>query len=60
MRLGFNWPRGPLELTELIGAERAVGLLEELRSSTATPMPRRRASLRCRAVTAAGPEPPSV
>jgi 3-hydroxybutyryl-CoA dehydrogenase len=31
MRLGFNWPRGPLELTELIGAERAVALLEELR-----------------------------
>jgi 3-hydroxybutyryl-CoA dehydrogenase len=32
MRLGFNWPRGPLELTELIGSERAVGLLEELRT----------------------------
>jgi len=31
MQLGFNWPRGPLELTELIGAERAAGLLEELR-----------------------------
>jgi 3-hydroxybutyryl-CoA dehydrogenase len=31
MRLGFNWPRGPLELTELIGAQRAVALLEELR-----------------------------
>jgi 3-hydroxybutyryl-CoA dehydrogenase len=31
MRLGFNWPRGPLELTELIGRERAAGLLEELR-----------------------------
>jgi 3-hydroxybutyryl-CoA dehydrogenase len=31
MRLGFNWPRGPLELTELIGAERAALLLEELR-----------------------------
>ncbi|HSR93878.1 MAG TPA: 3-hydroxyacyl-CoA dehydrogenase NAD-binding domain-containing protein [Solirubrobacterales bacterium] len=31
MRLGFNWPRGPLELTELIGPERAAGLLEELR-----------------------------
>jgi len=30
MRLGFNWPRGPLELTELIGPERAVALLEEL------------------------------
>jgi 3-hydroxybutyryl-CoA dehydrogenase len=30
MRLGFNWPRGPLELTELIGAPRAVSLLEEL------------------------------
>jgi 3-hydroxybutyryl-CoA dehydrogenase len=32
MRLGFNWPRGPLELTELIGAERAAALLEELRT----------------------------
>jgi 3-hydroxybutyryl-CoA dehydrogenase len=31
MRLGFNWPRGPLELTALIGADRAVALLEELR-----------------------------
>jgi len=31
MRLGFNWPRGPLELTELIGANRAVALLEVLR-----------------------------
>jgi 3-hydroxybutyryl-CoA dehydrogenase len=31
MRLGFNWPRGPLELTELIGVGRAVALLEELR-----------------------------
>jgi 3-hydroxybutyryl-CoA dehydrogenase len=31
MRLGFNWPLGPLELTGLIGAERAVALLEELR-----------------------------
>ncbi len=32
MRLGFNWPRGPLELTELIGAERAAAMLEELRA----------------------------
>jgi 3-hydroxybutyryl-CoA dehydrogenase len=31
MRLGFNWPLGPLELTDLIGADRAVALLEELR-----------------------------
>jgi 3-hydroxybutyryl-CoA dehydrogenase len=31
MRLGFNWPRGPLELTGLIGAKRAVALLEGLR-----------------------------
>jgi 3-hydroxybutyryl-CoA dehydrogenase len=31
MRLGFNWPRGPLELTELIGPDRAAALLEELR-----------------------------
>jgi 3-hydroxybutyryl-CoA dehydrogenase len=31
MRLGFNWPLGPLELTELIGAGHAVALLEELR-----------------------------
>jgi len=31
MRLGFNWPLGPLELTGLIGPQRAVQLLEELR-----------------------------
>jgi 3-hydroxybutyryl-CoA dehydrogenase len=31
MRLGFNWPLGPIEFTELIGARRAVELLEELR-----------------------------
>ncbi len=31
MRLGFNWPRGPLELTEAIGAARAAALLGELR-----------------------------
>ena len=30
MRLGFNWPLGPLELTGLIGPKRAVQLLEEL------------------------------
>lgn len=33
MRLGFNWPLGPLELTELIGRERALDLLEELRET---------------------------
>jgi 3-hydroxybutyryl-CoA dehydrogenase len=32
MRLGFNWPLGPLELTGLIGPKRAVRLLEELRT----------------------------
>jgi 3-hydroxyacyl-CoA dehydrogenase len=32
MRLGFNWPCGPLELTELLGADRAVAVLEELRA----------------------------
>jgi 3-hydroxybutyryl-CoA dehydrogenase len=32
MRLGFNWPLGPLEFGELIGPERAVELLERLRA----------------------------
>jgi 3-hydroxybutyryl-CoA dehydrogenase len=32
MRLGFNWPLGPLEFTELIGAERAAELLCELQT----------------------------
>jgi len=32
MRLGFNWPLGPLEFTELIGPSRAVELLERLRA----------------------------
>jgi 3-hydroxybutyryl-CoA dehydrogenase len=31
MRLGFNWPLGPLEFTGLIGAGQAVSLLFELR-----------------------------
>jgi 3-hydroxybutyryl-CoA dehydrogenase len=32
MKLGFNWPLGPLAITELIGPARAVQLLDELRS----------------------------
>jgi len=32
MRLGFNWPRGPLELTDLIGRQQAAALLEELQA----------------------------
>jgi len=32
MRLGFNWPRGPLELTETIGRARAAQLLTELQA----------------------------
>ncbi len=32
MRLGFNWPLGPLEFTDLIGADRALVLLQELRT----------------------------
>lgn len=31
MRLGFNWPLGPIGFTELIGASRAAALLESLR-----------------------------
>jgi 3-hydroxyacyl-CoA dehydrogenase len=31
MRLGFNWPLGPIELTSLIGARPAVDLLDGLR-----------------------------
>ena len=31
MRLGLNWPIGPLGITKLIGAPRAVELLERLR-----------------------------
>jgi 3-hydroxybutyryl-CoA dehydrogenase len=30
MRLGLNWPQGPLDLAEKLGAGRAVELLEEL------------------------------
>jgi 3-hydroxybutyryl-CoA dehydrogenase len=33
MRLGFNWPLGPLEFADLIGADRAVSLLESLEHS---------------------------
>lgn len=37
MRLGFNWPLGPLEFAELIGVGRALALLEELRRSDGEP-----------------------
>ena len=32
MRLGFNWPLGPLEIAEAIGPAAALALLEELES----------------------------
>jgi 3-hydroxybutyryl-CoA dehydrogenase len=32
VRLGLNWPRGPLAITELIGVERAVAVLRELKA----------------------------
>jgi len=32
MRLGFNWPLGPVEMTGLIGPERAVRLLDKVRA----------------------------
>jgi 3-hydroxybutyryl-CoA dehydrogenase len=32
VQLGLNWPRGPLAITELIGADRAVALLRKLES----------------------------
>jgi 3-hydroxybutyryl-CoA dehydrogenase len=33
MRLGFNWPIGPLEWADRLGASRAVGILDRLRES---------------------------
>ena len=33
MRLGFNWPLGPLAITELIGPARAVETLDRLRAA---------------------------
>jgi 3-hydroxyacyl-CoA dehydrogenase len=32
MKLGFNWPLGPLGFAELIGPGRAADLLEELQA----------------------------
>ena len=33
MRLGWNWPAGPLEFCDLLGAGPAVAILDELRAS---------------------------
>jgi 3-hydroxybutyryl-CoA dehydrogenase len=33
MKLGFNWPVGPLDFAELIGSDRAVELLEQLETT---------------------------
>jgi 3-hydroxybutyryl-CoA dehydrogenase len=49
MKLGFNWPLGPLGFTELIGQRRALELLEELEASKGDayrPAPRLRAEAR--------------
>jgi 3-hydroxybutyryl-CoA dehydrogenase len=49
VQLGLNWPRGPLAITELIGADRAVTLLELLESEKGaayTPAPLLRAEAR--------------
>jgi 3-hydroxybutyryl-CoA dehydrogenase len=46
MRLGFNWPLGPIAITELIGPRRAVEVLERLESENGAayaPAPRLRA-----------------
>ena len=46
MRLGFNWPLGPIAITELIGPRRAVELLEQLQAEKGEayrPAPRLRA-----------------
>jgi 3-hydroxybutyryl-CoA dehydrogenase len=50
MRLGFNWPRGPLEWGDAIGAEHVLTILDRLRSETgeeryrAAPLLRHRAA----------------
>jgi 3-hydroxybutyryl-CoA dehydrogenase len=33
MKLGFNWPVGPLDFAELVGSRRAVALLERLEAT---------------------------
>jgi 3-hydroxybutyryl-CoA dehydrogenase len=46
MKLGFNWPLGPLGFAELIGPNRAADLLEQLRAEKGeayAPAPRLRA-----------------
>jgi len=46
MKLGFNWPLGPIAITDLIGAHRAVELLNRLRAENGDafePSPRLRA-----------------
>jgi 3-hydroxybutyryl-CoA dehydrogenase len=50
MRLGFNWPRGPIAWGDAIGAERVLSVLDRLRSEIgeeryrAAPLLRRRAA----------------
>ena len=50
MRFGFNWPRGPLEWGDAIGADGVLSVLDRLRSETgeeryrAAPLLRRRAA----------------
>lgn len=50
MRLGFNWPRGPLGFAELVGPDRAADLLEGLQAEKGAayePAPLLRSLSRC-------------
>ena len=49
MRLGFNWPRGPLAWGDAIGAERVLSALDRLRSETGEERYRAAPLLRLRA-----------
>jgi 3-hydroxybutyryl-CoA dehydrogenase len=61
MRLGFNWPRGPLEWADAIGPDRVLAVVDRLRSELgeeryrAAPLLRRLATGR-----EAGPQPPDT
>ncbi len=61
MRLGFNWPRGPLEWADAIGPSRVLGVLDDHRSSLGEERYRAAPALRRAAAgREAGPPPPGT
>ncbi|MFI5025886.1 MAG: 3-hydroxyacyl-CoA dehydrogenase NAD-binding domain-containing protein [Solirubrobacterales bacterium] len=60
MRLALNHPKGPFEWVEELGADRVVGILDDLRAATGDERYEVAPLLRGRSTSSRGPQPPGA